>query len=97
MPLLTPCAYIVSYDLTQPIAKYEPFFNELRRSAKWCRYIQNTWIILSVDPLAELGPKLRSLIFTPDRLLIMPAKGPADGWLPKDAWDWISLNIPREW
>ena len=25
------------------------------------------------------------------------AKGPADGWLPQDAWDWIQINVPKEW
>ena len=48
------------------------------------------------DTLAELGPKLRALIFESDRLLILPAKGPADGWLPTDAWTWIAQHAPRE-
>lgn len=97
MPLPTPCAYIVTYDLTQPIEKYSPFFDELKRSYKWSHFIENTWIVLRYDALVELGPKLRPLIFQPDRLLIMPAKGPADGWLPQDAWQWIRENVPNEW
>jgi hypothetical protein len=53
--------------------------------------------VLRYETLAELGPKLRPLIFQPDRLLIMPAKGPADGWLAPDAWKWVDTNVPREW
>ena len=97
MPLSTPFAYIVTYDLKQPVEKYAPFFDELRRSYKWSHYIENTWIVLRHDALVELRPKLLPLIFQSDRLLIMPAKGPADGWLPQDAWQWIKENVPNEW
>ncbi len=97
MPLPTPFAYIVTYDLEQPVEKYAPFFEELRRSYKWSHYIKNTWIVLRYDTLVELGSKLRSSIFQSDRLLIMPAKGPAEGWLPQDAWQWIREKVPNEW
>lgn len=97
MPLPTPYAYIVSYDLKQPADKYAPLFDELKRSHAWWHYLTSTWIVLSHDTLVELGPKLRALIFKTDRLLIQPAKGPSDGWLPKEAWDWLQKNVPREW
>lgn len=97
MPLQFPFAYIVTYDLKQSIESYTPLFEELRRSFKWSHYIDNTWIVLRYETLAELGPKLRPLIFQPDHLLIMPAKGPADGWLPNDAWQWINENVRNEW
>ena len=97
MPLPKPYPYIVCFDLKEQPIKYEPFFDELKRSAHWCHYITSTWIIFRNESLVELGPKLRPLIFVNDRLLIMPAKGPADGWLPKEAWDWINSKLPREW
>ena len=97
MPVQTPYAYLVSYDLRNSPGSYEPLFNELQRSVSWWHYLDATWIVVRYEPLAELAPKLRGLIFTNDRILIMPAKGPADGWLPKDAWDWISSKVPREW
>lgn len=97
MPLPQPYAYLVTYELTQSLDKYQPLFNELMSSTKWFRYMPNTWIVLRYDALTELSPKLLSLIFKPDRLLIMPAKGPAQGWLPKEAWDWLNVNVPNEW
>lgn len=97
MTLPNPFAYIVTYDLKQPVEKYAPFFEELRRSYRWSHYIENTWIVLRFDALVELAPKLRPLIFQSDRLLIMPAKGPAEGWLPQGAWQWIRENVPNEW
>jgi hypothetical protein len=97
MSLLHPVAYIVSYDLKMPISSYQPFFDELKRSDKWWHYLTSTWIVLRRETLVELAPKLRPLVFQPDRLLIAPAKGPADGWLAKEAWDWINANVPRDW
>lgn len=97
MPLQIPCAYIITYDLKQPLGKYDPFFSELRRSYKWSHYIENTWIVLRYDALVELGPKLRPLIFQSDRLLVLPARGPAEGWLPQEAWQWIRDNVPNVW
>ena len=97
MPLQTPYAYVVSYDLNQPLDRYTPLFDELKRSYKWWHYLTATWIVLRYDALAELGPKLTPLIFQTDRLLIMQAKGPADGWLAPDAWKWIQDNVPRAW
>lgn len=97
MSLHTPFPYIVCYDLKQPIDRYTPLFDELKKSYKWWHYLTATWIVLRYEALVELGPKLIPLIFQGDRLLIMPAKGPAHGWLPADAWTWISTNVPNEW
>lgn len=97
MPLLYPYAYIICYDLYQPFGLYEPFFEELKRSYRWWRYMNSTWVVLRYEALVELAPKLRLLIFEGDRLLIQPAKGPSDGWLPKDAWEWLKENVPNEW
>ena len=94
MSLQTPCAYLVSYDLRQPVEKYEPFFSELKNSINWWHYLDSTWIVVRYDTLADLAPKLRPLIFNTDRLIIMPAKGPADGWLPSSAWQWITARVP---
>jgi hypothetical protein len=54
-------------------------------------------MVVRYDALVELQPKLVPLIFKGDFMLIMPAKGPAGGWLPKEAWTWIENKVPREW
>ena len=97
MPLPHPFAYIVCYQLNQPADKYTKLFDELKRSHLWWHYLPTTWIVLRHDALVELRPKLLPLIYQGDYLLIMPAKGPADGWLPADAWTWIRTNVPKEW
>ncbi len=97
MPLASPYAYIVCYDLKQPVYRYKPLFDELQRSYKWWHFLTATWIVLRYETLVELQNKLIPLVFQNDRLLIVPAKGPAGGWLPQDAWTWINTNVPKEW
>ena len=67
MPLQTPYAYLVSYDLKSPVESYEPFFNELKQSVNWWHYLNATWIVVRYESLVELAPKLRGLILTNDR------------------------------
>jgi len=97
MPLSRPYPYIVTYDLKKPADQYGALFHELKQSHNWWHYLNSTWIVVRYETLAELGPKLRPLIYQSDRLLIQPAKGPSDGWLPKEAWEWLQNNLPREW
>jgi hypothetical protein len=70
---------------------------ELKSSVRWCHQLPSTWIILRYETLAELSVKLRELLPKEGRLLVMPAMGPGDGWLPKEAWDWINDHVPRAW
>lgn len=97
MPLNQPYAYVVTYDLKSPAFLYRDFFAELQRSDRWFHYLTSSWIVLRKDSLVEMENRLVPLIKQGDRLLIMPAKGPAGGWLQPDAWNWINANVPREW
>jgi hypothetical protein len=95
--LPSPFAYIVSFTLSGPIGAYEDFFRELQQCDNWLNYIPGFWIVITRLSLVDLAERLRKKIRTGDWLIVMPAKGPADGWLPKVAWEWINNNVPREW
>lgn len=87
-------AYIVSYDLKAFSWNYTKLFEELKRSPIWWHYLNSTWIVVRDETLYELQDLLLPLIYKNDSLLIMPAKGPAAGILPVDAWEWIKNNVP---
>ncbi len=97
MALNFPYPYIVSYNLRNYAYTYVPLMEELKRSYYWWHFIDSTWLVLRYDTLVELHEKLIPLVFTTDQLLIMPAKGPAAGWLAAEAWEWIRKNIPTLW
>jgi hypothetical protein len=95
--LHTPCAYVVSFSLSGPGGAYEDFFQELKNCDNWMTYIPGFWIVVTRLTLVDLASRLRNKIRTNDWLIVMPAKGPADGWLPRVAWQWIQNNVPKEW
>jgi hypothetical protein len=97
VPLPIPYAYVVCLDLKTPGGNYIPLYMALQGSFKWFHHVSATWIVLRYETLDELQRLLVPLIFADDRLLILPAKGPAGGWLPKEAWDWIRQNVPNAW
>ena len=95
--LRAPFPYIVCYDLKGSPLGYKPFVEELRNSVRWWHYLENTWIVFLYETLVELQRILAPRIYTQDRLLILPAHGPAEGYLPKEAWEWINEHLPRDW
>ena len=96
MPLSEPFAYVVSFDASNPSA-LERMNLELKSSVRWCHHLPSTWIVLRYETLNELSAKLRGMIPKEGRLLVMPAMGPADGWLPNEVWDWVNKYLPRAW
>jgi hypothetical protein len=90
-------AYVICFALHGPQTAYADFLQEMQEFDAWLHYVDNAWIVLSRRPLVSISSSLRSKIRTGDWLMVMPAKGPVDGWLPRDAWDWINRHIPKEW
>jgi hypothetical protein len=97
--LQVPCAYIVSYDLKAEGDgfNYLPFMLELQGSLDWWHFLERTWIVVRRDLLVDFTNILLGKLHSKDRLLVLPAKGPAMGWLPTDAWDWMNANLTKEW
>lgn len=95
--LTRPFAYIVAFRFTGPSEAYQDFYKQLKACDDWFSYTPNMWVVVTRFALADLSAILRSKIRTADWLIVMPAKGPADGWLPKVAWDWLNSRLPPEW
>lgn len=95
--LPTPTAYLVAYQLSWPEEQYLGLIRELRESPAWWHWFPSVWIVLRRETLVDLAQILRQLILASDRLVVMPAKGPADGILPAAAWNWLNHFVPREW
>lgn len=90
-------AYLVAFRLTGPPAAYQDFFHQLKSYDNWFNYTPNFWIIVTRKALLTVAGELRPRIRTVDWLIVMPAKGPADGWLPEAGWNWLQANLPSEW
>jgi len=98
MPLQFPYPYIICLQTNTLFFNYKPLEATLEASPNWWHYMPNVWLAFRYESLGELQAVLAPLIHqTNDRLLILPAKGPAAGWLPQDAWEWLNKYLPKEW
>ena len=87
--------YVVSYDLTKPGKDYMGLIEQLKYSPRWWHYLESTWLIATQESPSELFNRLAAHLDRNDRLLIIEAGNGIGGWLPKDAWEWISQEIPN--
>jgi hypothetical protein len=87
-------AYCVSYDLKVPGKNYGPLYEELKKSPNWWHYLDSTWLISTRETAAQLAARLRRHIDGNDYVLVIEVRNNSDGWLPKEAWDWIKQFVP---
>lgn len=82
--------YVVTYDLFGPAEGYEPLFEALKKQGDaWSHYLRNTWLISTYKTPDQITAEMKPYIGQKDRFLIVRLQAPYQGWLPKDAWDWV--------
>jgi hypothetical protein len=87
--------YVVSYDLRKPGEDYKGLYEQLKNSPRWWHYLQSTWLISTSESASQLYNRLAAHLGKNDNILIIEAGINVQGWLPKDAWEWIYKEIPN--
>lgn len=90
-----PKAYCVSYDLKAPNRNYDGLYSALKNTTRWWHYLESTWILMTDETVAQVWERLAPNVDQNDRLLIIEVRDNVQGWLPKDAWDWIHSYVPK--
>jgi len=80
---------IVTYDLKGPAGTYEQFFETLKAQGRWWHYLRPTWLISTDKAPQAVFDALRPHIQPPDRFFVVQMGPRYQGWLPKEAWEWI--------
>jgi hypothetical protein len=86
--------YIVTYDLKVPAKDYTGFYNAIKASPKWWHYLESSWLIYTHELPDGVWGRLSPHVDQSDRILIIEVRDCCQGWLPKDAWDWIHQHAP---
>lgn len=89
----TPKAYAINYDLRSSRHDYTGLYEELKRSPKWWHYLESTWLIITQETSTEVWNRISTHIDKNDYVLVIEVCNNVQGWLPKDAWDWIHSNV----
>jgi hypothetical protein len=84
---------LITYDLKKPGKDYTALYNVIKTAPKWWHYLESTWIIQTPESVDTWNSRLTKVLDQNDHLLIVDiTKRPRQGWLPKEAWDWIRTN-----
>lgn len=86
---------IVTYDLKGPY-NYIPFYEALKQQGSWWHYLTSTWLISTAKTPEQVFQAISPLMLTTDRMLIFELGKTYNGWLPKDAWEWIQQQQAAE-
>jgi len=83
--------YLVSYDLKVPGRDYTKLYEILKTAPNWWHFIESTWLIYTPESVPVWRAKIKAVMDDNDRLLIVDITDKQhDGWLPKEAWEWIT-------
>lgn len=88
-------AYLITYNLNDKTKDYNPLFVAIQNDvgSEWWHYIEDTWIVKSHLTATQIAQKLYPHILRTDYLLVIEVAGNSlDGWLPKEAYDWLRKN-----
>jgi len=64
-------------------------YKTLEASPAWCRYFQSVWLIGTTETPHEFWQRIEKHVHPKDYVFIVEVEK-YTGFLPKDAWDWIS-------
>lgn len=87
-------AYCISYDLKAPNRDYTGLYDAIKSAYPWWHFLESTWLIKTAETPSDIWNRLHKHIDTNDRLLIIEVRDNVQGWLAKEAWDWIHQNVP---
>lgn len=84
--------YLITYTLKTPNWNYSGFFAAIQSLGTWWHYLDSTWIIKnSIYTPQQMYAKVAPFISKKDHILIVEiVPNNKEGYLPKDAWDWIN-------
>lgn len=84
--------YVITHDINQGIFHDNtPLFTEIQSLGPWSKYMDRTWMVATHIGLQEINDRLTRHLGQADRLLIVRLEtGHFQGWLPNEAWEWIS-------
>ena len=87
-------AYIIIYHL---IDTDESYVEKVIKSYRtWWHYINDFWIVITADTAGEISSKIKPVLDDDERLLVVEMGRDRQGWLPKDAWEWLDKNFPKK-
>lgn len=87
--------YAIDYDLKRPGQNYEALHEAIKSFGAWWHYLDSTWMVDTSLNAAGVWKKLEPHVDGNDYLLVIGVTRDYQGWLPKEAWDWINQRSDK--
>jgi hypothetical protein len=85
---------IITFAHNSPAKDYTSFFEAIKSNAnEWWHFMESTWIVTTHHSANEFARLLYPHILNTDYLLVARLSNEYQGWLPKDAWDWLNSKL----
>ena len=81
--------YAINYDLKRPGQNYEELYKAIKSLGPWWHYLESTWLADSSLSAEAVWQRIAPHVDKNDLFLICGLTRDYQGWLPKDAWEWI--------
>ncbi|WP_353813856.1 hypothetical protein [Agromyces sp. SYSU T00266] len=87
-------AYLITYDLNKPGARYDDLYEAIKSYGTYCHLVDSTWIVVSNSSAKSVYEKLKPNLDSGDHIFVVDISSQDRyGWLPKNIWDWINKHV----
>ena len=88
-------AYAICCELNNPKRDYSELYDAIQNCGRlWWHYLDSVWLVISDATPNQIWSQLDPHRDKSDYFLIIEIRENVQGWLPKDAWDWIHEHVP---
>jgi hypothetical protein len=81
--------------LKRPGQHYEPLYVAIKSCGDWWHHLQSTWLVDTTLTAKGIWDRLAPHVDQNDSVLVIGVTRDYQGWLPKEAWDWINSRSGR--
>jgi hypothetical protein len=82
--------YAINYDLKKPGRDYAALYTAIKSCGAWWHYLESMWLVDTNLGAEGVWKRIEAHFDRNDRALVIGVTKDHQGWLPKDAWEWIN-------
>ena len=87
--------YAINYDLKRPGQNYETLYEAIKSCGTWWHYLGSTWLVDTSLNATDIWGRLAPHVDKNDFVLVIGVTRDYQGWLPKDAWEWLNSRSTK--
>ncbi|HJV46608.1 MAG TPA: hypothetical protein VJ824_12915 [Bacillota bacterium] len=86
--------YLITYDLKNASGHdYSALHDKIKSFGAWWHYLESTWLVDTTMSAQTMSDEIRK-VYQPEYHLVIKLTGlDYQGWLPKEAWDWVKSRL----